>query len=237
MIKVLIVDDNKDNRLTLRLFLEDYEELSIFEADNGKKAIETVKLANPDIIFMDIMMPVVDGIEATREIRKLDKSVMIIALSVLSDNENKTEILKAGAEDYITKPINEELFKARMNNYILILEHRRSRERNRGAVNLFSKDIYLKKTAFMINDEAGLAEFWEHEMPPSQNDNLCDAIRAVYHLGLHLLKANSSFQIVSEENDDTIFFSIVGLKNFITQDVRDIFTKESSFVSLAIKRA
>ncbi len=235
MIKVLIVDDNKDNRLTLRLFLEDYEELSIFEADNGKKAIETVKLANPDIIFMDVMMPVVDGIEATREIRKLDKSVMIIALSALNDDENKTEILKAGAEDYITKPINEELFKARMNNYILILEHRRSRERNRGAVNLFSKDIYLKKIAFMINDEAGLAEFWEQEMPPSQNDNLCDAIRAVYHLGLHLLKANSSFQIVSEENDDTIFFSVVGIKNFITQDVRDIFTKESSFVSLAIK--
>lgn len=235
MIKVLIVDDNKDNRLTLRLFLEEFDELSIFEADSGKKAIETVKLANPDIIFMDIMMPGINGIEATQEIKKINKNVMIIAVSALSDDENQTQMLKSGAEDYITKPINEGLFKARMKNYISILEHRRNRERVRGAVNLFSKDIYLKKTAFVIEDETGLAEFWEHEMPLSENSNLCDTIRAIYNLGLYLLKTNSSFQIVSEENDDTIFFSIVGLKNFITQDVRDIFAKESSVATLAIK--
>ncbi len=235
MIKVLIVDDNKDNRLTLRLFLEEYSELSIFEADSGKKAIETVKLANPDIVFMDVMMPGINGIEATQEIRKINKTVMIIAISALSDDENQTQMLKSGAEDYITKPISEGLFKARMNNYISILEHRRNRERIRGAVNLFSKDIYVKKTAFIIENETGLAEFWEHEMPSSENNNLCDAIRAIYHLGLYLLKTNKSFQIISEENDDTIFFSVVGLKNFATQDVRDIFAKESSLVTLAVK--
>ncbi len=235
MIKVLIVDDNKDNRLTLRLLLEEYSELSIFEADNGKKAIETVKIAKPDIIFMDIMMPVMDGIEATKEIKKLNPTVMIIALSVLSDDQHKTEILKAGAEDYVTKPINEELFRARMNNYISILEHRRAREREKGAANLFSKDIYLKKTAFVIRDENDLAEFWEQEMALSENDNLCDAIRAVYNAGLYLLKTNTNFQIVIEENDDTIFFSLVGLKNFIPQDMRDIFAKENSIIDLAIK--
>jgi len=235
MIKVLIVDDNKDNRLTLRLLLEEYPELSIFEADNGKKAVETVKVAKPDIVFMDIMMPVMDGIEATREIKNFDNGIIIIALSVLSDDEHKTEMLKTGAEDYITKPINEELFKARMNNYVSILEHRRARERERGAVNLFSKDIYLKKTAFTIEDEGGLAEFWEQEMPLSKNDNLCDAIRAVYNAGMYLLKTNKHFQIISEENDDTMFFSIVGLKNFIAQDLRDIFAKENSIITLAIK--
>lgn len=235
MIKVLIVDDNKDNRLTLRLLLEEYEEVSIFEADNGRKAVETVKVAKPDMVFMDIMMPVMDGIEATKEIKDFDNSIMIIALSVLSDDEHKTQMLKTGAEDYITKPINEELFKARMNNYISILEHRRARERERGAVNLFSKDIYLKKTAFTIDDEGKLAEFWEQEMPLSINDNLCDTIRAVYNAGLHLLKTNTNFQIVIEENDDMVFFSIVGLKNFIVQDVRDIFSKENSVITLAIK--
>jgi len=235
MIKVLTVDDNKDNRLALRLLLEEYDELSIFEADNGKKAVETVKVASPDIILMDIMMPVMDGIEATKEIRKIDKNVMIIAMSALSDDEHKIEMLKAGAEDYITKPINEELFKARMNNYISILEHRRARERERGAINLFSKDIYLKKTVFPIEDESGLAEFWEQEMPLSKNDNLCDAIRATYNAGLYLLKTNKNFQIISEENDDAVFFSIVGLKNFVAQDIRDIFAKENSIVTLAVK--
>lgn len=235
MIKVLTVDDNKDNRLALRLLLEEYDELSIFEADNGKKAVETVKVASPDIILMDIMMPVMDGIEATKEIRKIDKNVMIIAMSALSDDEHKIEMLKAGAEDYITKPINEELFKARMNNYISILEHRRARERERGAINLFSKDIYLKKTVFPIEDESGLAEFWEQEMPLSKNDNLCDAIRATYNAGLYLLKTNKNFQIISEENDDAVFFSIVGLKNFVAQDIRDIFAKENTIVTLAVK--
>ncbi len=235
MIKVLTVDDNKDNRLALRLLLEEYDELSIFEAENGKKAVETVKVASPDIILMDIMMPVMDGIEATEEIRKIDKNVMIIAMSALSDDEHKIQMLKAGAEDYITKPINEELFKARMNNYISILEHRRARERERGAINLFSKDIYLKKTAFIIESESGLAEFWEQEMPLSKNDNLCDAIRATYNAGLYLLKTNKNFQIISEENDDAVFFSIVGLKNFIVQDIRNIFAKENSIVTLAVK--
>lgn len=145
MIKVLTVDDNKDNRLALRLLLEEYDELSIFEAENGKKAVETVKVASPDIILMDIMMPVMDGIEATEEIRKIDKNVMIIAMSALSDDEHKIQMLKAGAEDYITKPINEELFKARMNNYISILEHRRARERERGAINLFQKTSTSKR--------------------------------------------------------------------------------------------
>lgn len=235
MTKVLIVDDNKNNRLTIRLLLEEYNDISVFEADNGKKAVETVKFASPDIILMDIMMPVMDGIEATEEIRKIDKNAMIIAISALSDDEHKIQMLKTGAEDYITKPINEELFKARMNNYISILEHRRARERERGAINLFSKDIYLKKTAFIVEGESGLAEFWEQEMPLSKNDNLCDAIRATYNAGLYLLKTNKNFQIISEENDDTIFFSIVGLKNFIAQDIRDIFAKENSVVALAVK--
>ncbi len=145
MIKVLTVDDNKDNRLTLRLLLDEYEGISIFEADNGKKGVESVKIASPDIIFMDIMMPIMDGIEAVRQIREFNTTSIIVAVSVLGDDEHKNEMLKAGAEDYITKPINEELFKARMKNYISIVEFRRTKARMNGAVNLFSKEVYHKK--------------------------------------------------------------------------------------------
>lgn len=72
-------------------------------------------------------------------------------------------------------------------------------------------------------------------MPLSKNDNLCDAIRATYNAGLYLLKTNKNFQIISEENDDAVFFSIVGLKNFVAQDIRDIFAKENTIVTLAVK--
>jgi two-component system chemotaxis response regulator CheY len=176
-----------------------------------------------------------DGIEATEEIRKIDKNVMIIALSTLSDDKHRIQMLKAGAEDYITKPINEELFKARMNNYISIVEFRRTKARMNGAVNLFSKEVYHKKTAFIIKDEADLAEFWDSQMPLSENDNLCDTVRAIYNTGLHLLRTNREFQIIAEENDDTSFFSLVGLRNFAAQDVRDTFAKENPLASLVIK--
>ena len=235
MIKVLTVDDNKDNRLTLRLLLDEYEGISIFEADNGKKGVESVKIASPDIIFMDIMMPIMDGIEAVRQIREFNTTSIIVAVSVLGDDEHKNEMLKAGAEDYITKPINEELFKARMKNYISIVEFRRTKARMNGAVNLFSKEVYHKKTAFIIKDEAGLAEFWDSQMPLSENDNLCDTVRAIYNAGLHLLRTNREFQIIAEENDDTSFFSLVGLRSFTAQDIRDTFAKENPLASLVIK--
>lgn len=235
MLKVLIVDDNKDNRLTLRLLLEEYDELSIFEADNGKKAVETLKIASPDLVFMDIMMPVMDGIEATKLIRQADRHAMIIALSVLTDDEHKVQMLKAGAEDYITKPINEELFRARMQNYMSLIEHRHTKERTNGAVNLFSQDIYSKKTAFNIEEEADLAEFWEYTAQSNSNDNICDATRALYNTGLKLLKTNKNFKIISEEDDNSLFFSIVGLKTFILQDIKDSFSKENSIASLASK--
>lgn len=235
MIKILTVDDNKDNRLALRLLLDEYEDVSIFEADNGKKAVESAKIATPDIVFMDIMMPVMDGIEAVKQIREFNESAIIIAVSVLGDDEHKNAMLKAGAEDYITKPINEELFRARMNNYISIIEFRRTKARITGAINLFSKEIYQKKTAFLIVDEAGLAEFWDSEMPASESDNVCDVVRSIYNIGLELLKTNSEFHIVVEENDEALFFSLAGLKNFTAQDIKEIFSKENGQASLVIK--
>jgi two-component system chemotaxis response regulator CheY len=72
-------------------------------------------------------------------------------------------------------------------------------------------------------------------MPLSENDNLCDTVRAIYNTGLHLLRTNREFQIIAEENDDTSFFSLVGLRNFAAQDVRDTFAKENPLASLVIK--
>lgn len=97
MIKVLVVDDNKDNRMTIKLLLEDFEEILLIEAEDGKKAVEITAPIMPDLIFMDIMMPVMDGVEATKEIRKFDKKVLIVALSALSDDNHQSKMLKAGA--------------------------------------------------------------------------------------------------------------------------------------------
>lgn len=235
MIKVLVVDDNKDNRMTIKLLLEDFEEILLIEAEDGKKAVEITAPIMPDLIFMDIMMPVMDGIEATKEIRKFDKKVLIVALSALSDDDHQSKMLKAGAEDYITKPINDELFAVRMNNYLSVIERRRSRGRMDGAVNLFSKTVHSKKTSFFVEDEVGLIEFWEYAGEKSADSNISDAIRAVYNIGLNLLVTNKNFTIVVEEDDYTLYFTIVAIKVFTPQHIRDIFAKESAHVTLAIR--
>ena len=236
MIKILIVDDNKDNRTTVRLFLEDYENLSAFEADNAEKAIEIAKVSKPDIIFMDIMMPGMNGIDATKEIRKFDKQSMIIAMSVLSDDEHKSQMLQAGAEDYITKPINEELFVKRMDNYFKLIEYKKAKEAMEKPVNLFSDSVYSGKLGFMIDSEASLAEFWEYYLIKNHNasEALCDAVRAIYNIGLYLLPDNPSFKIVAEEDDESLFFSVVELKGFNEAKVSEILYRESSKCDIAV---
>ena len=89
MTKILIVDDNDNNRLTLNLLLEDVKDVEVNEAINGKKAVQMCEKQDYDLVFMDIMMPIIDGVEATLCIKDIPKPPMIIALSALDDKELK----------------------------------------------------------------------------------------------------------------------------------------------------
>jgi len=86
---VLIVDDNPDNRMTIQLLLEEFDDINALEAQDGQEAIDMCKNEQFDIVFMDIMMPNVDGIIATKIIKSFDKKVMILALSALDDEESQ----------------------------------------------------------------------------------------------------------------------------------------------------
>jgi CheY-like chemotaxis protein len=104
--KFLVVDDNEDNRelLAFRLRQLGYE---IIEARNGKEAIETASQARPDLVFMDLKMPVMDGWEATRAMRQTDwgKELPIIAVTAHAMDEERNRALNAGCNGFITKPI------------------------------------------------------------------------------------------------------------------------------------
>jgi len=71
LVKVLVVDDNEDNRLTLELLLEEFENLTIKEAKDGKEAIECFNEEFFDLVFMDILMPNIDGFDATQKSNKI----------------------------------------------------------------------------------------------------------------------------------------------------------------------
>lgn len=211
MINVLIADDNKNNRMILKLILSENTSLKLYEAENGSEAVDVCKKETIDIIFMDIMMPVMDGIVATREIKKFAKKTLIVAVSALDDDFNKKEILSAGAEDYVTKPINSDVFRSRLEHYLMLVQTRTTPVLSNDALNLYTKNVYNHYNVFRIPNEASLGEFWSYYLSTSEkpSDEISDLIRAIYAVGLLLIKLKYPLKIVVEEDNHALYFTLV----------------------------
>ena len=109
-LKALIVDDLKINRSLARIMLE-RNNFEIVEAENGKEALDFFNGERPDVILMDICMPVMGGIEAMLQIRKLNKDlrkIPIIAFTSGEHKESKSDLMDQGFSEYIRKPFKEE---------------------------------------------------------------------------------------------------------------------------------
>jgi len=103
-IKVMLVDDHDVVRTGLKTFLDTQEGIQVIsEASNGIEAIETALQTKPNVIVMDISMPDMDGMEATRHLKEKCPDCHILALTVHTDKQYLFEMLKAGASGYITK--------------------------------------------------------------------------------------------------------------------------------------
>jgi CheY-like chemotaxis protein len=106
--RILVVEDNLDNRRILVYRLKRIGEFEILEASNGEEALAIVQSSPPpDLIFMDLKMPVMDGWEATKKIRQLDfgRDIPIIALTAQAMAGDEQKALAAGCDDYLAKPI------------------------------------------------------------------------------------------------------------------------------------
>jgi two-component system chemotaxis response regulator CheY len=103
MPEVLIADDSEFMRNLLREILEEDHQI-IGEVENGVEAVETYKEHEPDLVMMDIVMPIRDGIEATDEIKTTDPNANVIMCTSVGQEEKMKEAVKAGADGYITKP-------------------------------------------------------------------------------------------------------------------------------------
>ena len=110
---ILVVDDEDNIREILGLYLIK-EGFQVEEAANGVEAIRKVDQAKPNVILLDIMMPVLDGIEVCRQVRKFSR-VPIIMLSARAEDEDRIMGLELGADDYIAKPFNPREVVARVN--------------------------------------------------------------------------------------------------------------------------
>ncbi len=105
--RILVVEDNLDNRRILVYRLRRIGDFDIIEASNGQEALVVVQTEPPDLIFMDLKMPVMDGWEATRRIRNLEagRHIPIIALTAQAMAGDELKALAAGCDDYLPKPI------------------------------------------------------------------------------------------------------------------------------------
>lgn len=115
-LNVLAVDDNKMNIIVLKKLLQDID-INVDVADNGSKAVNMVKEGNYQLVLMDIHMPVMDGFEATKLIRKQNTELIIFGLSANVTTEAIAKALDSGMNNYITKPFSKELLYELILNY------------------------------------------------------------------------------------------------------------------------
>ncbi len=106
-LKVLLVEDFEDTRLFMRLELED-QGFIVFEAEDGEVAVDTAIREHPDVILMDLTLPLMDGFAATKLIRENEqlKNVPIIAVTAHHEDDFRSDAKASGFDAYVTKPID-----------------------------------------------------------------------------------------------------------------------------------
>jgi CheY-like chemotaxis protein len=106
-LKILLVEDFEDTRLFMRLELEDHGFI-VFEAENGRVGVDTAIRENPDVILMDLTLPLMDGFAAAKLIRQNEnlKNVPIIAITAHQEHDFRSDAKASGFDAYVTKPID-----------------------------------------------------------------------------------------------------------------------------------
>ncbi len=215
--KILIVDDIEDNRLVIKSSLRTLEGIEIFEARNGAEAIKLMQENKADIVLMDVLMPVMDGFEATAIIKEYYPEVPVIVITALKDSQTEEKMLSVGASAYLKKPIDRKLLRYKISTFIKMLTSKdaeRVHKAKHSGINPFNQNVRCFKTYFMIADEENLMDFgtWildaysqRHAAGTFRFDDILDAIYSYMHL---LLKKGEMTQIVLEEDFEYLYICI-----------------------------
>lgn len=117
--RILVVEDNQDN-MTLIVDVLISLEYEVFQAKDGEIGVEMTKDLRPDLVLMDLSLPVKDGWTATREIKADEalQKIPVIALTAHAMQGDKERALEAGCDDYITKPINLQELASKLDDYL-----------------------------------------------------------------------------------------------------------------------
>ena len=147
-IKILLADDEKDLSKAVGTILT-YSNYDVDIVSNGKEALEKINNTIYDLIILDIMMPVMDGIQALKEIRKNNIKTPVILLTAKSQVDDKVEGLDSGANDYLTKPFDKKELLARKRALTRIKEENEEKYE-------IGNIVFDKETSALSSDKASL---------------------------------------------------------------------------------
>jgi hypothetical protein len=117
-ITLLIAEDDYTSFLLIQEMLDD-KSFTLLNARNGKEVVDTVENRDDiDLVLMDIKMPVMNGYDATKEIKKMKPDLPVIAQTAFASNQDKQEAFEAGCDEYVAKPISEEKFFSLIHSFI-----------------------------------------------------------------------------------------------------------------------
>ena len=142
--RILVVDDQETNRRLLHARLaSEYYQVQL--ASSGQEALDRVKTDMPDIILLDVMMPGIDGYEVCRRLKHdaLTRHIPVLMITALDERDARLKALEAGAEDYLTKPIDEVQLMARLRNVMRmkpVLDELRAREASGRRIGLIAAE-------------------------------------------------------------------------------------------------
>lgn len=123
--RALIIDDSAHIRILVSKFLRHLGFQTIETAENGKQGLEKIKTFNPDVIFLDGIMPEMDGMTVLRTVKQENPHIYVVIASSLSEHQKILEFKQAGADYYLLKPFDQVKFEEMAKKVIAVLETRK----------------------------------------------------------------------------------------------------------------
>lgn len=217
-LQIMIVDDTKDNRDVVRLALRTFQNITMTEAVNGQEAVDKMRQNPAEIVLMDIMMPEMNGIDATRIIKQEFPETVVLAITALSDAKSEEIMLSLGVNAYINKPINQKLLRYRVQGFIRMFEARCNAcgpLNPMFGTNPFATEVRCFKTQFYIRNEENIMDFgtWVLDYYERYNDGSTfrfSAILDAMYMVLHAIISKKERTVVLIEEDfENLYVSIV----------------------------